>query len=132
MALLTPILGRRTVVQRVTFGIFGKPHSRGWYLTGPLTVVLHIVSNAANAWMVKRTKGFYQVHTGELMLLWLTRPRMAWMIVILVPWQSRDVMYFGVAASSLFAEVVLQIISTFYIGRAVEYARGRSSITVVD
>jgi hypothetical protein len=105
------------------FGILGNPHTRGWLFTGPLAVVLHLIGNTANAWMIQRTNGFHRVNVGDLTLLWLTRPRLAWMIVVLVPWQSKEVMYFSVAASCLFTEIVLQLVSVYYIGRAVNYAR---------
>ena len=130
MAILVPILGRRTVVQRLTFGIFGHVHSRGWLLTGPLSIVLQVSSNILNALMIQGTDGFHQVDIRRLVLLWFTRPRLAWLIVVLVPWQAREAMYFSVAASTLLAEVALQLVSTYYMGNATNYARLQKFFTV--
>jgi hypothetical protein len=123
MAIAVPVIGRRTVIQRITFGIFGKPHSRGWLFTGPIAISFHFISNAINAYSIRGTPGFEQVNAGQLILFWCTRPRLSWMIVTLVPWQAKDEMYFSVAASTLLAEIVLQLVSSYYMGRAVNYAR---------
>jgi hypothetical protein len=75
MAILVPILGRRTIVHRATFGRLGRPHSRGWLLTGPVTIFLHLLSNTLNALMIKNTAGYSNVSIWRLVLLWCTRPR---------------------------------------------------------
>ncbi|KAF2679979.1 hypothetical protein K458DRAFT_345854 [Lentithecium fluviatile CBS 122367] len=123
MALLTPILGRRDVMKKITFGVFGKRASMMWLLTGPLTVLLHVASNAIAALLIKRTRGFEGVDVGQLILLWCTRPRLAWMVVILIPFQAADEIYFSVASSTLLAEMVLQGIGAYYMGTATNYAR---------
>src|SRR6266480_637273 len=123
MAIAVPILGRRTVVRCITFKICGKLHSRGWLLTGPAVILLHFGSNAINAYLIHQTVGFEQVNIGRLVLLWCTRPRLAWMVVVLVPWQAKEAMYFSVATSTLLSEIVLQIVSSYYMGYAVNYAR---------
>jgi len=45
------------------------------------------------------------------------------MVVVLVPWQAKEAMYFSVATSTLLSEIVLQIVSSYYMGYAVNYAR---------
>jgi hypothetical protein len=90
---------------------------------GPLTLALQLGSNVVNAVVIKSTPGFASVNIGHLTLLWCTRPRLAWLVVVLIPWQAREAMYFGVAASNLVAEIVLQLISSYYIGKATNYAR---------
>ncbi|KAH8646017.1 hypothetical protein BGZ60DRAFT_535748 [Tricladium varicosporioides] len=76
MALAVPILGRRTTVEKITFGICGKPQSRGWLLTGPLGIAFHIASNPINAYIIHMSPGYLHVEIGQLILLWCTRPRL--------------------------------------------------------
>ena len=108
---------------KLTLGICGYRVSRMWMLMGPLTVALHIASNAVEAILIKSTKGFEGIDVVQLILLWCTRPRMAWMVIALIPWQAKDAMYFSVASSSIFSEVVLQVIGSVYMGIASNYAR---------
>ncbi|OCK89295.1 uncharacterized protein K441DRAFT_681270 [Cenococcum geophilum 1.58] len=123
MALLVPILGRWDVIKQITFGLLGKRGSRAWLLTGPVTVGLHVASNAIGAYLIKSTRGYEAVNIWQLILLWCTRPRLAWMIVALIPWQAKDFIYFSVAASTLLAEVALQILGSICMGLASNYAR---------
>jgi len=123
MAIAVPFLGRRTFVEYITKGVCGKPHSRGWLFTGPAAIILHFGSNAINAYLIHQTSGFEQINVGKLILLWCTRPRLTWMIVVLIPWQAKEAMYFSVAVSTLVAEVTLQIASSYYMGYAANYAR---------
>jgi hypothetical protein len=108
MAVLTPILGRRDVMKRLSLGLCGHRGSKLWILTGPLTAVLHILSNTVAAVMIKHTPGYSNVDAGQLILLWCTRPRLAWLIVALLPWGAKDMIYFSVTSSTLVAEVCLQ------------------------
>lgn len=123
MALLTPILGRRDVLKKITGGCFGKRASSMWMLTGPLTATLHVASNAVAALLIQHTPGFENVDVGQLVLLWCTRPRLVWLIVILVPFGAADEIYFSVASSTLIAEICLQAVGAYYMGIATNYAR---------
>ncbi|KAH8702964.1 hypothetical protein GQ44DRAFT_732572 [Phaeosphaeriaceae sp. PMI808] len=123
MAILTPIIGRRDFMKKISFGKLGHRGSTMWVLTGPVTAVLHILSNAIAAIMIKKTAGFEGVNAGQLTLLWCTRPRLVWLIVALLPFQSSSEMYFSVTCSALIAELVLQSIGGYYMGVATNFAR---------
>ena len=45
MALAVPLLGRRTIVNKITFGMLGRKDTATFMLLGPLGGVLHILSN---------------------------------------------------------------------------------------
>jgi hypothetical protein len=93
-----------------------------WIIVGPLTVVLHIVSNTVGALLIRSTPGYQDIDVGQLILLWCTRPRMAWMVIALIPWQAKNAIYFSVAASSILSEAILQILGSVYMGIATAYA----------
>ena len=93
-----------------------------WILVGPLTVALHIVSNTVGALLIQSTPGYQDINVGQLILLWCTRPRMAWMVIALIPWQANNAIYFSVAASSILSEAILQILGSVYMGIATAYA----------
>jgi hypothetical protein len=123
MALILPILGRRTVWNRLTRGRFGKANSHSWLWTGLAGIGLHLASNAVNAAIIQSSPGYSDVSIGHLTLLWCTRPRLSWLVAALVPFQAKKAMYFSVTASTLISESVLQIIGAVYMGIATNYAR---------
>jgi hypothetical protein len=123
MALLVPILGRRDVIKKISFGLAGNRGSALWMLTGPATFALHLISNAIAARLIKSTPGFGSVPIGQLVLLWSTRPRAAWMIVALLPYQAREAIYFSVVTSTLLSEVLLQAIGAYYMFSITNYGR---------
>jgi hypothetical protein len=125
MLLLTPFFGRRKVVEWITFGRLGKAHSGSWKFMGPFMAVLQLLVNIANALIIKSLPGYSQVDVKTLVLLWCTRPRMAWMVIILIPYQAEEVMYFNCAASSLFSELILQLLSSYTFGTVANYARSQ-------
>jgi hypothetical protein len=93
MAIIMPILGRRSVIFFVTFGLLGKPDMHLWWISGILTLCLHVLSNAVNAILIQRTPGFASVNVGQLILLWCTRPRLAWMVMLyLMPMDAEQTM----------------------------------------
>lgn len=123
MAVLVPILGRRTVVNKLSFGYLGHTNSKFWLVTGLIGVALHLSSNAVNAVIIRKVPGYENISVTHLVFLWCTRPRLAWLIVACVPFQAKKAMYFSVTASTLITEFVLQIFAAAYMGRATNYGR---------
>jgi hypothetical protein len=82
MIIIMPILGRRQFIYKMTFEFLGHPDSNLWYVTGVLTLLLQIISNAANGGLIKRTDGFSSVNIGKLIVLWCTRPRLGWIVAL--------------------------------------------------
>lgn len=123
MFLLIPIIGRRTVIKKLTFGYFGRQESQRWYYTGPVGVGLHLASNAINASIIKETPGFEGTSIKNLTFFWCTRPRISWLIVALAPYQAERSMYLSAIASILFSEVILQFFAGYYMIVGANYAR---------
>jgi hypothetical protein len=123
MLLLIPIVTRRTVIKKLTFGYFGRQESRYWYFTGLVAVGLHLASNAANAAIIKGTPGYGNTSIKDLTFFWCTRPRLAWLVVALLPYEAEKSMYFSATASILFGEVILQLFAAYNMVIATNYAR---------
>jgi hypothetical protein len=122
-ALLIPILGRRTVVRKLTFGIGGKLGSSGWPLMGVLSACLHVSSNLVNARIIRSVPGYEDVPFAALALLWCTRPRLSWLAVFLATREAEDGMYFNAAASAITTEAILQVLGAVYFGITANYGR---------
>ncbi|KAK3682404.1 hypothetical protein B0T22DRAFT_539483 [Podospora appendiculata] len=123
MLLLTPILGRRTVVSKLTVGLLGKPHSQGWMFMGPVMAALQSAANAGNIALIKATPGYEDTDWKTLMMLWYTRPRLAWLVVFLIQFQVDEAMYFSCAATTLTTEIILQILGSYVMGTVASHAR---------
>lgn len=74
------------------------------------------MSNLLNAVLVRRVPGYSNISIGGLTLLWCTRPRVSWLTVLLISFNAEEAMYFSAAASSLLAEIILQIFGSYYMG----------------
>jgi len=118
----TLILGRRTVVKRLTCGILGNPGSPTWPLVSVFVVGVNLLANLINAAIVSRDTGYIVPPVGTLVLFWMSRPRLAWMATALAPIEQEKSMYISLAASALLTESILQAIGAAFIGRTVVYA----------
>lgn len=117
------ILGRRTVVHKLTFGKMGKPEGSGmWVLTSLFFLGLSIAANFINAYLIRSAPGFGSVSLGDLVLLWCSRPRLAWSAALLVFVGKERGVYFTTGASALISEIVLQSLGAVYLGRTVDFA----------
>ncbi|KIW14199.1 hypothetical protein PV08_06980 [Exophiala spinifera] len=121
--LVSILLSRRTFVERITFGRCGKAGSSMWILTGFLSFILSVAANFVNALLLNHTPGYGHVPIGSLVLLWSTRPRMAWIMILLVNVQSEDSEYLGSAASAALSETLQQLVGLTYVGKTANYAR---------
>jgi hypothetical protein len=114
-------LGRRDVVKRLTFGIFGRRGSCSWVFTGLLGVIFHLISNMVNTLLIKFAPGFSNIPKGPLVHFWISRPRIAWLAPFLMFVQSSKSVYFSLSASSILTEFILQAIGAAYAGRPVNF-----------
>lgn len=121
MLLATLIFGRRTIINRLTCGCLGGAHSKWWFVSAIIVVALQLVSNLLNALLIRRTPGYSHISIGGLTLLWCTRPRMSWLAILLISVRAEEAMYFSAAASSLLAEIVLQMLGSYYMGVVAHY-----------
>jgi hypothetical protein len=120
--IVAAIVGRRQVVHRITFRRWGKKgdHSAVVF-TAFLSVTLNLVANLINATLIRRNPGYRHINIGNLLLLWSSRPRLAWGAGLLAKVEKEE--YTSLAASAILAEVILQMIGSVYIGITGNWAR---------
>jgi hypothetical protein len=119
----TIILGRRDFVQWITFKKCGQRGTRMWPLTALISVLLNMGANLVNALLTRHVPGFSHVPIGGMVLLWASRPRMAWFAAALIRYRKRESMYFALAASAVLAELILQAFGAAYLGMTVQHAQ---------
>ena len=115
------ILSRRKGIRRVAHGFLWHPHPWCWFFKGTLIAALQLLANWVNAFLVQNTPGYEDVPIFQLMLLWCSIPRLAWLPVLLICVQPFEAMNISAAASSLFAEMILQFFSSHYMVMTVNY-----------
>ena len=120
---LSAILGRRDIIAKLTFGIAGKVHSSAWKFLGPLGAAIQIGFTFCSALLMSKQPGFKDLNVVNVSLLWLTRPRLGWLVVLITSWNSDKAIYLSAAASALICEGILQLISLYVFGSVVNYGR---------
>jgi hypothetical protein len=76
------IFGNRLVANFVSCGVFGRPGSTGWAYLWIITLALQFGSNAVAAAIIKHTSGYGSGFAIiELMLFYITRPRLSWIFL---------------------------------------------------
>jgi hypothetical protein len=94
-----------------------------WVVKGTLIATLQLFANLFNILIIQRTPGYENVPVIKLMLLWSSMPRPTWLTVLLIGVPTFGDLKFFAAGSSLFAEVMLQFLSAFYLLRTVHYGQ---------
>ncbi|KAJ9653329.1 hypothetical protein H2198_007471 [Neophaeococcomyces mojaviensis] len=118
----------RHVVYALTFRKFGGDKGGKWWpASALLAVAINVVGNTINAFLVTSRAGYHHVPFGSLVLFWCTRPRLAWLVIVMV-WATKVLqwdmtVYVEAAVSAIMAEVILQAIAAVYLGMTVNHAR---------
>ncbi|OOF98685.1 hypothetical protein ASPCADRAFT_204459, partial [Aspergillus carbonarius ITEM 5010] len=94
-----------------------------WVYKGTLIATLQLTANCFNVLLVQSTSGYEDVPAFQLILLWSSMPRLTWLMILLVGLQPFRAVEFSAAASLLFAEVVSQFLSSYYMLMTVDYGR---------
>ncbi|RFU26864.1 hypothetical protein B7463_g9466, partial [Scytalidium lignicola] len=112
----TAFLGQRTGTNRIArVPCF-------WVFKGTLIAALQLLASWFNVFLVQKTPGYEDVPAHQLMLLWCSMPRLAWLTILLNGVQPFEVKNFSTAAS-LFAEMILQVLTSYYMVMTVNYGR---------
>ncbi len=123
MAPVALIFGRRALVKCLTRGLLGNQGSPMWPVTMCIMTVLHVVGTTINTTLVKHTVGFSHIKISQLVILWLSRPRISWLVVLALPVEAERSMYFSATASTLATEAILQLAGAYYLGYPANHGR---------
>ncbi|KAF2690498.1 hypothetical protein K458DRAFT_439447 [Lentithecium fluviatile CBS 122367] len=99
------------------------PYLSSWFSTGMLIAALQLLANLVNVILIQGTLGYEDIPVTQLILLWCSMPRLAWLTFLLIGLQPFDVIDFSAAKSSLFAEIIFQALSAYYMVLTVNYGR---------
>lgn len=113
---LAAALTLKIAIRRTIRGSLWHLHPWSWALKGTWIAAFQLLGNWFNALLVQSTLGYEDVPLTELILFWCSMPRLAWLAVLLI-----GVHPLATATSFLFAEIILQILSFYYIATTVIY-----------
>jgi hypothetical protein len=108
---------------RTTLGDRRNSHLRSWFFKGVLVAAVQLLAIGLNSLVVQHTPGYEDVPVVQLMLLSCSLPRLVWPIILLLGLQPLGAREVCTAASLLFAETILQALSSYYILVTVNYGR---------
>jgi hypothetical protein len=95
--------------------------SSNWFFTGLSITASQLLANWFNAMLVQSTPGYEHVPIISLMLLWCSMPRLTWLPTLFVGRQTFKDISIPVVASYVFAEILLQIGSAYYMLQTIRY-----------
>ncbi|KAJ5207672.1 hypothetical protein N7449_002051 [Penicillium cf. viridicatum] len=121
---LVVALSQRTgIVRRIARRFPWNSQPWPWVVKGTLIAALQILANLFNILFIQQTPGYENVPVIQLMLLWSSMPRPTWLTILLIGVPTFGDSKFFAAGSLLFAEVILQSLSAYYLLMTVYYGR---------
>ncbi|KAL3471475.1 hypothetical protein BJX99DRAFT_237361 [Aspergillus californicus] len=113
---LAAFLSQKIGIRRIARGSRSQSYPWSWALKGMLIAGSQLLANLFNALLVGITPGYEDVPLTQLILFWCSMPRLAWLAVLLIGVHPLDT-----ATSLLFAEIILQFLSFYYMAMTVKY-----------
>ncbi|KAJ5685153.1 hypothetical protein N7536_007772 [Penicillium majusculum] len=121
---LVVALSQRTgIVRRIARRFPWNSQPWPWAVKGTLIATLQLFANLFNILFIQQTPGYENVPVIQSMLLWSSMPRPTWLTILLIGVPTFGDLKFFAAGSSLFAEVILQFLSAYYLLVTVHYGR---------
>ncbi|KAK5992045.1 hypothetical protein PT974_05441 [Cladobotryum mycophilum] len=109
---------RKTIVHRI---VRNSPWHWWWFSRGIVIATLELLANCFNVFLVRETLGYEDVPVVQLMLLWCSMPRLGWLTIWPISAQPFGAISLSAFASSLFAEVIHQGLSSYYMLLTISY-----------
>jgi hypothetical protein len=98
-----------------------SPSRQNWFLGGLSIVGFELLLNWFIALIIGNAPGYEVTSRLEITLLWCAMPRLTWLPFLLVGFQPLGKVDFTAAASVLWAEAVLQALSSYHILATIAY-----------
>lgn len=122
-AFLSQRTSQRTSTHRISRGFLTHAHPLRWLFDGTSIIALQLLASWLNVFLIQKSPGYEDVPAVQLILLWCSMPRPTWLTILLIGVQPFESMNLSAAASSLFAETILQFLSLYYMVMTVNYGR---------
>ncbi|ERF69030.1 hypothetical protein EPUS_08380 [Endocarpon pusillum Z07020] len=130
---LAIIFGHQSVISRISCKMCGGDSgSKAWRYMWIVPLGLQLAANAVIALLIKRTAGFRaDFAIWELVLFFAARPRLSWITLGLFAVKSRkksgtrDFPWWPSFMSQFVAELILQLIALYIMGRTAHFAASR-------
>lgn len=98
-----------------------------WPASAILSVAINLAGNVVNALLIIAIPGYFRVPLLPLVPLWCTRPRLAWLVILLVYITKRldkdMTTYLDSVVAALMAKVILQGFGAVYMSFSINHAR---------
>lgn len=128
VSLISLLLGNAKILNKITCGfIAGEDDKTTWFYMFIFPLGINLGSNALIAHTYKHTDGFESFSTWDLTLFYTTRPRLTWLVLVF--FMNLDAIsskgsskYIKAAKAAVAAEVILQGMSSYYMGWTVSFA----------
>ncbi|KAJ5405357.1 hypothetical protein N7465_006641 [Penicillium sp. CMV-2018d] len=121
---LVVALSQRTgIVRRIARRFPWNSQPWPWIVKGILIAALQLFANLFNILIIQQTPGYEKVPVIQILLLWISMPRPTWLTILLIGVPTFGDLKFFAAGSSIFAEVILQFLSAYYLLMTVHYGR---------
>lgn len=121
--LIAAFLSQGRSTPRIVPDLRWYPHPGSWFFKGTLIVALQLLANWFSTFLVQKTPGYEDVPFVQLMLLWFSIPRLTWLTILLIGVQSPEALGSSAASASLFAELIFQLLSSYYMGMTIHYGQ---------
>ena len=131
VSLLSLVAGNRKVIAFLSCDwCNGDDDETTWFYMFIFPLGLNLGPNALIAYLYQTTPGFGDKFTiGELTLFYTTRPRLAWLLLVVFmnieAYRGKDTHYIKSTKAAVAAEIVLQCMSSYYMGRTAHFAAER-------
>ena len=131
VSLISLLVGNSKFIEKITCGLIDDDDKHiSWYYMFIFPLGINLGSNALIAHTYKHTAGFETFSTWELTLFYTTRPRLTWLVLVFFMNLSaisseksdKSNKYIKAAKAAVAAEVVLQGMSSYYMGWTVSFA----------
>ncbi|KAF2963786.1 hypothetical protein GQX73_g9786 [Xylaria multiplex] len=113
--------GRST--PRIIRGFLLRPRPGSWFSKAALIVALQLLANWFNTFLIQKTPGYEDTPAIQVMLLWCSIPRLTWLTVLLIGVRSFEALDFSATSPYLLAELIFQLLSSYYMGITIQYGR---------
>ena len=122
------LAGNRQIISWMSFGFLdGENDKDTWFYMFMFPLCINLGSNALIAYLYEMTPGFgHRFTIWDLTLFYTTKPRLSWLVLVIFmnldTARSKGSKYIRAAKAAVAAEIILQVMSSYYMGKTASFA----------